>query len=550
MTEQDKSIPGKGVALFLGLAFLASFLVKLVNIKVGAPFVTIDDDTTFQGGFLVWFGNAPPQRMYLESWLCGLTSLATYVVKSLLGQTSAGLGSNLVADAYQDYYRAPDTYVHVYRMFVLGLDMITAWMVYRLGTLTLGRLWGGWAAALAAGMYLFTFNTVWCDVVARPDALVAVFSTAGLFFYYRSEFGDRRDSFWLAAVLLGTAAGLKLHACLFVVFIVLDLWRVWGWRRALSLAVPLTLIAVTCFALASGMTLFDPLRYVKLRLLNVKDDESPWIQWGEQFYAMVRGSGWLVVPVLLLGAWRELGPGRWRRRDSMASVFFLAVCWLLLFASIRQLRAYWMLPALPLFYIAFLAAVGRLRNLRLRWVLVGLVGAVMVGQTTWEAYRFQAFDYNSLRTWIARNIDPQEPFFIYGYEAVELPKNNACLERKRVGILRGLEQDRLSGDSHVLRHLKNWEEESTLALFDLLQGRQDEGFTYYSVFGTPLDKFAGIIGLDEMGHIFVQRGFDPVAHGLPVGYLEENFEKVAELTGPGGGGSGLGYQVYRRRAAP
>jgi putative flippase GtrA len=545
----QKEQPGlkRGVVIFLGLAFLGSFILKLMNAKVGAPFVTIDDNTTFEGGFMVWFGNAPPQRMYLESWLCGVTSLATYVWQAVRGVSAGGLGSNLVADAYQDYYGDPNPYVHVYRVFVVFLDMITAWMVYRVGRLVLGRMWQGWAAALAAVLYLFSFNTVWCDVVARPDVLVAVFSTTGLYFYYKSDFGENRNYFWLAAIFLGLGGGLKLHACLFVVFCAFDLLRIHGWRKGLSLAFPLVVISVIFFALASGMTLFDPLRYLKLRMMNAKDDESPWIQWGDQLYVLIKGSGWLTVPFLFLGAWHSLIRKADGAKDRMSSVIFISLLWIVVFASIRQLRAYWMLPALPLFYIAFIYGLSKLKNSKIRIALVVLVLGVMITESVRETRSFQLVEYGGLQSWIRENVQSDEPMFIYGYEAVELPKTNSCIDKKRSGILRSLDHDVASGETHVMRHLKNWEEESTLVLYDMLAGRKDEGFEYYSIFGTPWDRYEGIIELDDMQYILVQDGFDVVEYGMAPAYLDDHFEFLVDLVGPGGGGSGLGYQVYGRR---
>ncbi len=547
MTDQGSFSNRKSLILFLSLIFLASLLLKLANIKVGAPFVTIDDKTTFQGGFMVWFGNAQPQRMYLESWLCGVTSLITYVGKVMAGQTTTGLNSNLVAEAYQDYYGAPDIYAQVYRAFVLLLDMVTAWFVYRLGLLVLGKMWKGWAAALAAAMYLFSYNTVWCDVVARPDVLVGVFTTIGLYFYYKSDFGEQRSFFWLAAVFLGLGAGLKLHACLFVVFIALDLLRVHGWRKGFPLAIPMVVVAIVFFALAAGMPLFDPLKYVKLRMLNVKDDESPWIKWGEQFYAILKGSGWAVVPLVLLGVVQRISKRELNISDRKFSVTFLAVCWILLFASIRQLRPYWMLPALPLFYIAFLSAMNQLKDIRIRSSIMALVFLIMVAETVIQVQSFHQINYNNLRQWIQQNIEPDEPFYIYGYEAVELPKTFACQETIKTGIQRGFAEDIKAGETHVMRHLKNWEESSTLMLLDMLSGRKDNGFAYYSVFGAPLEKFEGILDLDQMKYVFVQEGFDPREYGVAPDYLENNFKLEADLVGPGGGGRGLKYKVYIRK---
>jgi len=526
--KQDELAGKKGITLFLFLAFLGSFLLKVVNLKVGAP----------------------PQRMYLESWLCGLTSLATYIAKSLAGQTATGLSSNLVADAYQDYYTAPDTYAHVYRCFVLILDMVTAWMVYRLGLQVLGRMWKGWAAALAAGLYLFSYNTVWCDVVARPDVLVAIFSTTGLYFYFKSQGGSEKGYFYLAGVFLGISAGLKLHSCLFVVFICLDLLRLHGWRRGFLLALILAILGVVFFAVAAGIPLFDPLKYVKLRMLNVKDDESPWIQWGEQFYVLVKGSGWLVVPLLLWGAWKTLVKRVEDPKSPVGSVLLIAVCWVFLFLTIRQLRAYWMLPALPLFYIAFLGALSQLTSVRIRQGIIAMVLLAMVGQSLHETRQFHRADFGSLRSWIQDNVEPDEAIYIFGYEAVFLPKTEACREKSRQGIVREFARDIAAGETHVNRHLKNWEENSTLTLYDMLVGGKDSGHEYYSIFGNPLNKYDGILDLDQMQFVFVQHGFDPADYGVAPDFLQEHFEKRANLTGPGGGGKGLDYQVFARKKTP
>ncbi len=234
----------------------------------------------------------------------------------------------------------------------------------------------------------------------------------------------------------------------------------------------------------------------------------------------------------------------------MSSVIFLAVLWVVVFASIRQLRAYWMLPALPLFYIAFIYGLSRLKNSKLRIALVVLVLGVMVTESVRETRSFQQVDYGSLQTWVQENVLSDEPVFIYGYEAVELPKTNSCIAKTRAGILRSMDNDVASGETHVMRHLKNWEEESTLVLYAMLAGRKNEGFEYYSIFGTPWDRYEGIIGLDDMHYILVQDGFDVAEYGLDPAYLDDHFEFLIDLVGPGGGGSGLGYQVYGRRGKP
>ena len=57
MTDRRPSWP----TLALLMALVVSLAAKLAVLDVGAPFISIDDRTTFEGGFLVWFGHAPPQ---------------------------------------------------------------------------------------------------------------------------------------------------------------------------------------------------------------------------------------------------------------------------------------------------------------------------------------------------------------------------------------------------------------------------------------------------------------------------------------------------------
>ncbi|MFO1390364.1 hypothetical protein, partial [Cellvibrio sp.] len=99
----DKYLALVLVATALGI----SLYFKLSLIGIGAPYTTIDDYTLFNAGFLVWFGEAPPQRMYMESWLTGFTSILTYVSHLLSSGQISALGLNLVADAFRDFQSNP-----------------------------------------------------------------------------------------------------------------------------------------------------------------------------------------------------------------------------------------------------------------------------------------------------------------------------------------------------------------------------------------------------------------------------------------------------------
>ena len=538
---------------FLAAALIFSLACKLAVIKVGAPWVSIDDRTTFDGGFLAWFGQAPPQRMYLESWLAGLLSVGTYAFRVVTNAIPGSLGLNIVADAYGDFYRHPDPYAHVYRAFVLVLDLAAALLTWRLARRALGDLWRGWGAVLPPAMFLLTYNTVWADIVARPDAMLPLFVTAGLLMYYRSGFGERQGWLLGAGFVLGLGAGLKLHVALAVILMLGDLVRVHGWRRAVRLGWAFAALSLLAFLVSAGIPLFDPLKYVKLRMTNAKDDASPWLKWGHEFITMLRGTGWVVLP-LTVAAVVMRGRGSFRRLNPVAaSLAFQAIGWLLLFAAIRQLRGYWMLPALPLFYTAATGFLACLAAERPRWrraaAAVAAVALVVLGaQSVMEVGRFRASAQDGLRTWIRANVARTDPFFVFGFEGLVLPRSTQALATIATGIERGIAADRASGQPFTERHLKNWEEEVELARQDFLGRRCDDGWEFYSYHTTPFDKYQGLVDMGAMRYIMVEEHFENPPDFPLADYLARDFDLVAETTGAGGEGYGLAYRIYARRA--
>src|SRR5690606_18771441 len=135
------------------------------------------------------------------------------------------------------------------------------------------------------------------------------------------------------------------------IFLCFDLLRIHGLRIGIKKFILFASVSFFLFCVAAGSVLFDPLVYVKLRFANYRDDASPWIQWGDQFVTILRGTGWLVIPATLAGALMPLSKRTAARDQHLQTIAVVAIGWLLLFASIRQMRAYWMLPALPAFYI-------------------------------------------------------------------------------------------------------------------------------------------------------------------------------------------------------
>ncbi|MDO6444971.1 glycosyltransferase family 39 protein [Colwellia sp. 1_MG-2023] len=527
-----------------GLFFVClviSLVLKLNVLEVGAPFVTIDDNTTYEGGFLVWFGQAPPQRMYLESWINGLSSIVTYVIYQITNGGS--LGVNLVADAYNHYLTAPDLYVKSYRIVSLFIDLLTAYFVFLTAKILLPNR-HHIPALLVTALYLLSYNTIWCYVVARPDTPMVLLSTIGLYFYYRSDFGKHFNSFLLSALFLGIATGMKLHGAFFVIFIIIDLYRVHRFKTIISHILPFGFLSVMAFAVATGSVLFDPLTYIKLRVLNAKDDASPWIVWGEQFLEIFQGTGIFTVPLIIFAIVLLLKNEKVRQNNRFVSVLLLSVCWLMLFASIRQLRAYWMLPALPLFYIL---ATYVLCELKSKWLAIAttlLMLGVMSFQSFQQSYDFKKTPFDEFRTWVETNVKQDEKLFIFGYDALFLPLSLEAANVIASGYQSMMVEAKQAGESYTERHVRFWEERTKLKLIDMYN-LKNKGFTYYSYHKAPLKSFAERIDFENMDYIAVLDGF--ISETINIDYLvKHKYSKVASVIGPGGGGSGLTYTIYQK----
>jgi len=532
------------------LALLALFLVavacRISVLATGSPFITIDDKTAFEGGFMVWFGQAPPQRMYIESWIYGVVCLGVYATKCLTGLASGGLNINFIADAYRDFYGHPDAYVLVYRIFTLIVDLATALLVFLIARRVVENRWRGWAAVCAAGMFLLSYNTIWSGVVARPDSLLTFFCTLGLLLYLKSNLGQNLGWLLASAVILGVAAGQKLHGAFLVIFLCVDLLRVHGLKAAAPRIVLLAGVSGFFFCVATGSLLFDPLTYVKLRMANYGDDLSLWMKPGGQFWTMLRGSGWLAIPLALVGIWHSFSGRRPAEQDAARTMAVIVVGWLLLFASIRQLRAYWMLPALPVLYIV--AVYGAISISRQVWgkIAVSALLVVLAVQSVLQIQSLRVARYDGLRSWIVEHVG-ERPFYILGYDALILPKNTRCIERTREVLLQLIEVGRGQGVTFTERHIRNWEERSALKLLDILDFRFEGGYEFYDFHSSPPDVLDSIVSLREMHYLIVQDGFDlDRAPSIRDG-LAKDYVPVAETYGAGGGKDGLKYTIYKKK---
>jgi len=533
------------------LAIGISLFFKLSLIKVGAPYTTIDDNTLFNAGFLVWFGEAPPQRMYLESWLTGLTSIITYVLHLISSGQISQLGMNLVADAFRDFQNNPSDYVHNYRYLMLGFDLLTAFFIFRLSTLFFDKQSDyPWLVLVPACLYLLTYNTLWCNLVARPDTMTAFFSVIGVYTYFLSAQGTKTTQLFWSAVFLGCATGFKLHAAMFVIAILVDLIRVHGLKAIFYRALLFSVVSVFIFCVVAGSPLFDPLLYLKLRMLNVRDDASPWIKQGAQFLVVLRSSGWFIIPLMMGAIFIAIKGWRKTTSQSVKSLVIIASLFLILFCSLRVLRGYWMLPALALFYILATYAIARIKYKPVIVTSVLILLGLMSLQTYQQAEHFKAASYNGLQDWIKTNVHPQDKFYVVGFDTVFLPKNTAALQIQKELIEQGFKSSVNSGESFTLRHIRLWEERAQLLLIDMLNAQSEKGYEYYALNSAPFEDLKEKIDYQDFTYFLVMKGISNKEINGLLAQIQSDFIKVAEANSPGGksGTGGLAFEIYARKA--
>jgi hypothetical protein len=339
---------------------------------------------------------------------------------------------------------------------------------------------------------------------------------------------------------------MKLHGAFFVIFICLDLWRQLGLKEAFRRAFWFGLVAVLVFAVAAGSVIFDPALYVKLRLLNARDDASPWLEWGDQFFTILRGTGWLIVPLIAVSVWMVRRFPQWKGDPRLTSVIFLSVCWLALFASIRVLRGYWMLPALPLFYMA--AAFVIVYAARAYWRLpaLALLFGVFGTQLWLEGKAFRDVPFNELRSWVTQNVEPDDTVYILGYTALNLPLNTSAIQQHKQVLEAGFSDSVADKESFTMRHIRLWEERARYRLFDMLNFYSDAGYRYFGYNSFLPEMMEKFVSFDKVNFILLQKHFDLSGEDELSQLLQAEFELITSLTGPGGGGYGLSYDVYER----
>lgn len=536
--------------IILSACILFSLLLKLLQLKIGAPYTTIDDNTLYDAGFLVWFGEPPPQRLYFESWLTGIISLATYIITMLFQGNLSALNMNIVANAFTHFQHIPETYVLNYRIVMLLFDFATAFLVYKLTVKVLPvNIKPGWFKVIPASLFLLSYNTLWCNIVARPDTMTTFFAVWGMLHYYYSDFGKQKKHLLLSAILLGIAAGFKMHAAIFAIFVCIDLLRVHGIKKGVGVSAGFAGLSLFFFLISAGSPLFDPLLYVKLRALNAKDDASPWIRQGHQFLVMIRGSSWLSIPLGIFSVWAFFQTIKKNRSGTIGSLITLFILLLLFFSPVRVLRAYWMLPAIPFFY---LLAVWGISLLRLTWLKTGVVALFLVIaaiQFYQQSTHFRGARYGEFQQWTKNNLQPTQNLYIVGFETLFLPYSSTCKQKRVALTQKMLSISDTTSEDFTNRHVRFWEERASLMLLEMYQPSKKSGFNYFALYTTPMKNLEGILDYNDITYFAIMDG---VKKDDCDGLLEKIHSDCAFVTrvhSPGGkaGTGGLPFDIYIRK---
>lgn len=535
----------KSYLTLLVLLAITAVSIKLGLINIGGPYTTIDDNTLFNAGFLVWFGEAPPQRVYLESWITGIISLFTYTIHLVSSGNLSHVNIDFVAHAYQHFQQNPSPYILNYRLAMLAVDLATAWAAYQLSKQVLKDQVPNWLLPLPGILYLLCFNTLWCDLVARPDTVTALLTVLGISQYIKSNYGENKNHFYLSAILLGAATGMKLHAAIFVVGVLIDVVRVKGVKTYFSAIFYYGLLSVFLFCLVAGSPLFDPLLYIKLRLLNIEDDASPWIHSGDQIITLLNGTGWLVVPAVL-AAYILLFRGE--KPQALKSLAIISGIALIVFASTRVLRGYWMLPALPFFYLLATYAIAQVKQKHIQAVAVtGLLG-IFATQLTQQTIHFKNAHHDQLQTWVKNHVKNTDVIYILGYDTLFLPLSQECIQTRIDRINRSFQQSINEKESFTMRHVRLWEERAELKLLEMQQSNKWSGYNYYSLNGMPPNDLDKIVGFNQVKYVLVMKGITNQETAGLLQKVQSDFTLVTEANAPGGksGTGGLTYQIYKK----
>jgi hypothetical protein len=162
-----------------------------------------------------------------------------------------------------------------------------------------------------------------------------------------------------------------------------------------------------------------------------------------------------------------------------------------------------------------------------------------------QSSAFKNVPFNEFQTWVKSTVKKDEKLFIFGYDALFLPLSPQAVTNVSNGYHLIMDKAKLSGESFTERHVRFWEERSKIKLFDMYKPNGNT-YTYYSYYKTPLSEFSELIKFNEMDYLAVLDGFS--AEDIDLNFLiKSQYIFLKSVVGPGGGGSGLTYSIYKKR---
>lgn len=171
---------------------------------------------------------------------------------------------------------------------------------------------------------------------------------------------------------------------------------------------------------------------------------------------------------------------------------------------------------------------------------------VFMGESIYESVTLHNGGHDELRTYIVTHVHPGQSFFVLGYSILVLPRNTESIRIAGAEIVDRIQREAPMGEKFVYRHIKNWEETSQLMLFDMIDFRSDQGYDYYNFYDHGERFFLELASSKVLDYAIVADGFPLGSYPEIEGTLVKDYVLVAECRGPGGGGHGMRYKIYKK----
>ena len=211
---------------------------------------------------------------------------------------------------------------------------------------------------LVTGLWFFSPMSYW----VRPDPIETLLVSVGVIF------ARGRWAAIAVGICIGLAVNLKVHAFIYFLPVVVDLWSASGWRGVMKAAVAAGVTFLLPF-LAPGVSLGDYVTALALQIGRRVDHHS--LRAVVSLAALFALPGLVIAFALTRGARRATGAERWYFRSVLATLALL-----LYPSTFPGANAYHLLPAAPVLADAF----SRLRQERVavRWSALTLAVFAMI----------------------------------------------------------------------------------------------------------------------------------------------------------------------------